>query len=93
MTPFRISTASETISFECPPQLRERLLTSDYDRREFILQAIVEKLDRDWRAGWKPTTIPGLRLAELSEAGKAERSPLLSEEEFERALSQRRDGR
>ncbi len=85
-----MSKATETISFECPPELRERLPASDSGRSEFILQAIVEKLERDQRAEWKPTTKRGLRLAELLEAGKAERGPLLSEEEFERELSERR---
>lgn len=88
-----MSTPAETISFECPPELRERLPASDSDRSEFIRQAIVEKLERDRRPEWKPTTKRGLRLAELLEAGKAERGPLLSEAEFERELSERRGGR
>lgn len=85
-----MSTASETISFECPPELRERLPASDKDRDAFIVEAIVEKLERAQPAEWKPTTKRGLRLAELLEAGKAERTPLLSEAEFERELSERR---
>ena len=88
-----MSTAAETIIFECPPRLLERLPAAGIDRNQFILQAIQEKFDRDQPAGWKPTTKRGLLFAELLEAGKAERGPLLSEEEFERELSERRGGR
>ena len=85
-----MSTAAENITFECPPQVRERLPASSNGRSEFILQAIQEKLERTQPVEWKPTTKRGERLAELLEAGKAERGPLLSEEEFERELSERR---
>lgn len=85
-----MSTATENITFECPPQVRERLPASGTERSQFILQAIQEKLERAQPVEWKPTTNRGRIIAELLEKGKAERYPLLNEEEFERELQERR---
>lgn len=85
-----MTTAAETISFKCPPPIRERLPAPGNGRNKFIIEAIREKLERKKPAGWKPATARGRKLAALLEKGKAERFPLLTEPEFERELRARR---
>ena len=86
----RMTMPAETISFKCPPPLRERLPAPGNGRSHFILQAIQEKLARAKPIEWKPTTARGRRLAAILEKGKAERYPLLSDEEMEREMRERK---
>lgn len=85
-----MTTAAETISFKCPPPIRERLPAAGNGRSKFILQAIQEKLARKKPVVWKPTTARGRKLAALLEKGRAERFPLLTDEQFEREMRERR---
>lgn len=85
-----MTTAAQTVSFKCPPLLRERLPAPGNGRSQFILEAIQEKLARKKPAVWKPTTARGRRLAALIAAGRAERGPDLTEAEFEREMRERR---
>jgi hypothetical protein len=54
------------------------------------LKAIEEKIARLKPVQWKPKTERGRRMAALLERGRTERTPLLSDEQIEKELSERR---
>ena len=58
-------------------------------RSRFILSALEEKIQRQ-ESEWQPTTERGRRLKAILDKGRAEREPLLSDEEVARELQDRR---
>ncbi|MEQ2008512.1 MAG: hypothetical protein ABMA26_17165 [Limisphaerales bacterium] len=87
-----MTSAAETISFKCPPPVRERLPAAGNGRSKFILAAIEEKLARARPVQWKPTNARGRKLAARLAAGRHERGPALSVESVDRELRERRGG-
>jgi hypothetical protein len=79
-----------TVSVKIPARILERIPAPGNGRSRFIIRALEKELERQRPAEWKPTTRRGRMYAKLLEAGKAERYPLLNEEEFERELKERR---
>lgn len=79
-----------TVSVKVPLKTAERIPAAGHGRSRFILQAVEEKLSRQSAPEWKPTTKRGRRMAALLTKGRTERMPLLTDEEFERELAERR---
>jgi hypothetical protein len=79
-----------TVSVKMPLKTAERIPAAGNGRSRFILQAVEEKLARQSAPEWKPTTARGRRMAALLAKGRAERMPLLNDEEFDRELAARR---
>ena len=85
-----MTNTATTVSVKIPARILERIPAPGNGRSRFIVSALEKAIERQRPAAWKPTTVRGRRLAKLLEAGKAERYPLLNEEEFERELKERR---
>ncbi len=85
-----MTNVATTVSVKIPPQVLKRIPAAGHGRSGFILQAIEEKLMRQQRVEWKPTTERGHKLAALLAKGKKERYPLLNDEQFEQELRERR---
>jgi len=83
-------TTTKLISVKVPLKIFRALPDAHNGRSRFIVSALEEKISRQSAPEWKPTTARGRRMAALLEKGKAERYPLLNEEEFERELRERR---
>jgi hypothetical protein len=79
-----------TVSVKIPPRILERIPAPGHGRSGFIVQALEEKLARQQRTKWKPTTGLGRKFAAILEKGKVERGSEMSEAEFERELGERR---
>ena len=78
------------VSVKIPARILERIPAAGQGRSRFIVRALEKEIERQRPAEWKPSTKRGRKFAKLLEAGKAERYPLLNEEEFERELRERR---
>jgi hypothetical protein len=85
-----MTTAAPTISFKAPARILEGIPAPGNGRSRFIVRALEEKISRQQRAKWKPTTPRGRKFAALLEKGKKERGPQRSESAFEPELSERR---
>lgn len=83
-------TSTKLVSVKVPLKIFRAMPGAHKGRSRFIVSALEEKISRQHGLEWKPTTARGRRLAALLEKGKAERFPLLNEEEFERELRERR---
>lgn len=83
-------TNTTIVSVKIPARLLENIPAAGHGRSGFIVQAIEEKIARRKPALWKPKTKRGRRLAALLEKGRAERSPLLSDERVQQELNERR---
>ena len=78
------------VSVKIPARILERIPAAGQGRSRFIVRALEKEIERQRPAEWKPTTKRGRKFAKLLEAGKAERGPLMSEEELEREIRERR---
>ena len=87
---FGMTNAATTVSVKIPARILERIPAPGNGRSGFIVRALEEKLSRQKKAEWKPNSGRGRKLAALLAKGKAERYPLLNEEQFERELAARR---
>jgi hypothetical protein len=87
---FGMTNRTTTVSVKIPARILERIPAPGNGRSRFIIRALEKEIERQHPAEWKPTTRRGRMFAKLLEAGKAERYPLLNEEEFERELRERR---
>lgn len=82
--------AAATISFKAPARILEAMPAAGNGRSRFIVEALEEKISRQRRAKWRPTTRLGRKFAAILERGKKERGPQMSESEFEHELNERR---
>ena len=80
------------ISVRIPTRILERMPAAGRGRSVFIVKAIEEKLARG-RCDWKPRSEHGNRMAALLVKGHKERTPLLSDEQIEQELDERRGRR
>jgi len=87
-----IGMPNTAISVKIPARILEQMPAPGNGRSVFIVKAIEEKLARR-RCDWKPQSDRGRRMAALLAKGKKERMPLLSDEQLERELSERRGRR
>jgi hypothetical protein len=78
------------VSVKIPARILERIPAPGNGRSRFIVRALEKEIERQLPVEWKPATRRGRMFARLLEAGKAERGPLLSEEELEREIKERR---
>lgn len=83
-------TTTKLVSVKVPLKIFRALPDAHHGRSRFIVSALEEKISRQSVPEWQPTTARGRRMAVLLEKGKAERHPLLNDEEFERELRERR---
>jgi hypothetical protein len=83
-------TSTKLVSVKVPLKIFHAMPGAHKGRSRFIVSALEEKISRQTVPEWKPTTARGRRMAALLEKGKAERYPLLNDEEFERELRERR---
>ncbi|HXA44390.1 MAG TPA: hypothetical protein VNZ25_02690 [Candidatus Angelobacter sp.] len=83
-------TRSTLVSVKIPARILERIPAAGHGRSGFIVEAIEEKIARRKPANWRPKSERGRRLAELLKRGRTERGPLLSYEQAERELQERR---
>ncbi|HEY1716798.1 MAG TPA: hypothetical protein VGH42_00710 [Verrucomicrobiae bacterium] len=83
-------TSTKLVSVKVPLKIFRAMPGAHKGRSRFIISALEEKISQRRESEWKPTTERGRRMAALLEKGKAERYPLLNEEEFERELRERR---
>ena len=84
-----IGMPSIAISVKIPTRILEQMPAPGNGRSVFIVKAIEEKLARR-RSDWKPRSERGRRLAALLAKGQKERTPLLSDEQLEQELKERR---
>jgi hypothetical protein len=87
-----IGMPSIAISVKIPTRLQEQMPAPGNGRSVFIVKAIEEKLARR-RGDWKPRSERGKRMAALLAKGQKERTPLLSDEQLEQELHERRGRR
>ena len=80
------------ISVKIPTRILEQMPAPGNGRSVFIVEAIEEKLARR-RCDWKPRSARGRRMAALLAKGQKERTPLLSDEQLEQELNERRGRR
>lgn len=80
---------SKAITVKIPRRIIEQMPTPGNGRSLFIVKAIEEKLARR-RSNWKPRSDRGRRMAALLAKGQKERTPLLSDEQIEQELKERR---
>jgi hypothetical protein len=80
------------ISVKIPARILEQMPAPGNGRSVFIVKASEEKLARR-RCDWKPRSERGRRMATLLARGRKERTPLLSDEELEQELKERRGRR
>jgi hypothetical protein len=79
-----------TVSVKIPARLLDRIPAPGNGRSRFIIRALEGELSRKKRREWKPESPRGRKLAALLAKGKTERFPLLSEDQFDRELEERR---
>ena len=84
-----IGMPSIAISVKIPTRILEQMPAPGNGRSVFIVKAIEEKLAR-CRSDWKPRSERGRRMAALLAKGQKERTPLLSDEQLEQELKERR---
>jgi metal-responsive CopG/Arc/MetJ family transcriptional regulator len=82
-----------TVSVKIPARILEKIPAPGNGRSRFIVNAIEEKIARRKPASGKPKTARGRRLAVLLDQGRTERMPLLSNEQIEQDLAERRGRR
>ncbi len=87
-----IGMPSRAISVKIPTRILEQMPAPGNGRSVFIVKAIEEKLARR-QSGWKPRSERGRRMAVLLAKGLKERTPLLSDEQLEQELQERRGRR
>ena len=87
-----IGMPTTAISVKIPTRILEQMPAAGNGRSIFIVEAIQEKLARR-RSDWKPRTESGRRMAALLAKGQKERTPLLSDEQIEQELYERRGRR
>ena len=80
------------ISVKIPTPILEQMPAPGNGRSVFIVNAIEEKLARR-RGDSKPRSAHGRRMAALLAKGQKERRPLLSDEQVEQELKERRGRR
>lgn len=80
------------ISVKIPTRILEQMPAPGNGRSVFIVKAIEEKLARR-PVDWKPRSERGRRMAALLAKGRKERAPLLSDEQLEQELNERRGRR
>ncbi len=85
-----MTNSSTLVSVKIPARILERIPAPGNGRSRFIVRALEKEIERQRPAEWKPTTKRGRVYARLLEAGKAERGPLMSAEELEREIKERR---
>jgi post-segregation antitoxin (ccd killing protein) len=78
------------VSVKIPARILERIPAAGQGRSRFIVRALEKEIERQRPTEWQPTTRRGRKFAKLLEAGKAERGPLMTEEEFNCELRERR---
>ena len=83
---------NRAISVKIPTRILEQMPAAGNGRSVFILKAIEEKLARR-RCDWKPRSERGKRIAAMLAKGQKERTPLLSDEQIEQELNERRGRR
>jgi hypothetical protein len=83
-------TNTTIVSVKIPARILEQIPPAGHGRSGFIVQAVEEKIARRKPAQWRPKTERGRRMAALLKKGRAERSPLLSDEHVEQELKERR---
>jgi hypothetical protein len=88
--PCGMTNASTVVSVKIPARILDRIPAAGQGRSRFIVRALEHEIERQRPAEWKPTSKRGRMFAKLLAAGKAERYPLLNEEEFDRELKERR---
>ncbi|HEX3798797.1 MAG TPA: hypothetical protein VH413_08855 [Verrucomicrobiae bacterium] len=81
---------TQTVSVKIPADLLGKMPAAGNGRSGFIVSAIEEKIARRKPVSWKPKTERGRRMAALLKAGRSERGPLLSDEQVEQELRERR---
>ena len=87
-----IGMPNTAISVKIPTRILEQMPAPGNGRSVFIVKAIEEKLARR-RFDWKPRSERGRRMAALLAKGRKERTPLLSDEQLEQELNERRGRR
>ena len=80
------------ISVKIPTRILEQMPAAGNGRSVFIVKASEEKLARR-RCDWKPRSERGKRMAAMLAKGQKERTPLLSDEQIEQELNERRGRR
>jgi hypothetical protein len=80
------------ISVKIPTRILEQMPAAGNRRSIFIVKSIKEKLDRR-SCDWKPRSELGRRMAALLAKGQKERTPLLSDEQPEQGLNERKGRR
>lgn len=78
------------VSVKIPGRILEQIPSAGRGRSGFILEAIAEKIARRKPARSEPKSKRGRRMAALLERGRTERGPLLSNEQAEQELRERR---
>ena len=87
-----IGMPTTAISVKIPDRILEQMPAPGNGRSVFIVKAIEEKLARRL-CDWKPRSDRGRRMAALLAKGRKERTPLLTDEQIERELNERRGRR
>ena len=85
-----MTSRTTVVSVKIPARILERIPAAGQGRSRFSVRALEKEIERQQPAEWTPTTKRGRKFAKLLEAGKAERGPLLSEEELEGEIRERR---
>ena len=83
---------STAISVKIPARILEQMPAPGNGRSSFIVKANEEQLARS-RCDWKPRSERGKRMATLLAKGLRERTPMLSDEQLEQELAERRGRR
>ena len=82
-------TSTKLVSVKVPLKIFRAIPGAHRGRSRFIISALEEKISRR-EEEWQPTTERGRRLKAILDKGRAEREPLLSDEETARELQERR---
>jgi len=82
-------TSTKLVSVKVPLKIFRAIPGAHRGRSRFIISALEEKISRR-EEEWQPTTERGRRLKAILDKGRAEREPLLSDEEIARELQERR---
>ena len=84
------NSSATLVSVKIPGRILEQIPSAGHGRSGFIVEAIAEKIARRKPARWEPKSKRGRRMATLLERGRTERGPLLSGEQVEQELKERR---
>jgi hypothetical protein len=83
-------TSTKLVSVKLPMKVFRAIPGAHKGRSRFIISALEEKISKRQETEWQPTTERGRRLKAILDKGRAEREPLLSDEEIARELQERR---